>query len=521
MLRLLLVSVVLSAGLISTALMYFAIKKREKRGATELAIAMLLISIAMFGYSGELLSNTIHGMMFWSYVQYIGLPFIPVVWLIMTAQLTDTGIILNKRIIILLFLIPTVTFFVHLSDSWFHFHYSSFNVNPHTIFPLLEYTKGWYYWIHIFYSMLLMIIGDIMLLLKWLRSIQPFRKQFSILLIGAFIPWIVELIYQIGGTFWPIDITFIGSLLTGIVFAVGIFNYKIFDLSPIARDMVFENIRDGVIILDTQRRIIDFNNAATSILPILNEKTIGEGINNVLSEYANILHSLDKDGKQITSLIIHDIKNNKSYFEAEISEIIDRKKHSSIGKIIVIKDITDHILITDKLKIQARHDYLTNLYNRMHFCTLSDDAIASTNNASKDIAFILMDIDHFKDVNDTYGHNAGDAILRMVADTFRNVLRPEDIYGRWGGEEFAFLIIGSSESEASAIAERIRQAIHETVVTYDAKPIHISASFGVASAQGSCLRDVDDLVRKADVSLYKAKSAGRNRVVSGGFNDNA
>jgi len=131
------------------------------------------------------------------------------------------------------------------------------------------------------------------------------------------------------------------------------------------------------------------------------------------------------------------------------------------------------------------------------------------------VTVLIIDIDHFKRFNDTYGHDNGDAVLRQVAERMQSASRPTDMVGRWGGEEFVCLLQGSDETGAMAAAERIRRAVAETPVTLlNGQNVNVTISVGVAShaAQSGPFPDLEGFVKKADKGLYTAKDAGRNCV---------
>jgi diguanylate cyclase (GGDEF)-like protein len=159
---------------------------------------------------------------------------------------------------------------------------------------------------------------------------------------------------------------------------------------------------------------------------------------------------------------------------------------------------------------QARTDELTEMRNRRAFYELGELAIAQAARYRDPLAVIMLDIDRFKDINDTWGHAAGDEILRLVALIVQRTVRTSDIAGRVGGEEFAILLPRATPADAVAMAERLRAAMEKAPLWHDQGEIHFTASFGVASAgEGETL---DHLLAEADKALYDAKEGGRNRV---------
>jgi len=168
----------------------------------------------------------------------------------------------------------------------------------------------------------------------------------------------------------------------------------------------------------------------------------------------------------------------------------------------------------DEVQRLATLDGLTGTHNRRHFMELAQLQFESARRFAQPLAAIMIDIDRFKQVNDTLGHAVGDEVLRAVAERVRNTLRAVDILGRTGGEEFAVLLPGTvREAASSVLAERIRRAVGDGAVHTESGPVHVTISLGVASAGPDC-PDLAALLRAADAALYEAKQGGRNRVAS-------
>ena len=163
----------------------------------------------------------------------------------------------------------------------------------------------------------------------------------------------------------------------------------------------------------------------------------------------------------------------------------------------------------------ATHDSLTGLYNRRHFMEVLDKEIARALRHGRDLALCIIDVDLFKPVNDTFGHIAGDEVLRRIAAVLRQHVRSDDIAARIGGEEFAVLLPEGGTDSAVAFAERLRQAIAATIFSPGGVPRQITVSVGVAPLEepgGNRSR----LLAAADAALYRAKHEGRNQVRASG-----
>jgi diguanylate cyclase (GGDEF)-like protein len=167
----------------------------------------------------------------------------------------------------------------------------------------------------------------------------------------------------------------------------------------------------------------------------------------------------------------------------------------------------------DEVQRLATLDGLTGTYNRRHFMELAQMQFDSARRFSQPLSALMLDVDHFKSVNDRYGHAVGDQVLRGLADRCHSALRSIDVLGRYGGEEFAIMLPNTERhSGAAVLAERIRQCVDEAPFNTDAGPIHVTVSLGVASADDST-EGLGALLKRADLALYEAKQAGRNRVV--------
>ena len=178
----------------------------------------------------------------------------------------------------------------------------------------------------------------------------------------------------------------------------------------------------------------------------------------------------------------------------------------------LVRSLAEQMDTTRRYRVQASTDALTGLSNRAHVLDGGEKLLARAREQGLPFCATMLDVDLFKRVNDTHGHPAGDAVLKAVAAQVRAALRGHDLVGRYGGEEFLILLLGAGASEASAVAERLRQRIARSPVVHDGHWISVTVSQGVAQARMG--EDLAALVARADAALYQAKASGRDRVIT-------
>ncbi|MDP8568894.1 sensor domain-containing diguanylate cyclase [Methylophilus aquaticus] len=180
--------------------------------------------------------------------------------------------------------------------------------------------------------------------------------------------------------------------------------------------------------------------------------------------------------------------------------------------VVQIQDITEYKSLQEKLQAQANHDFLTGLPNRRYFMDRASDELARWNRYGGSLTFLMIDIDHFKRINDNYGHHAGDSVLQRFSELCKLQLRDIDLICRYGGEEFAVLLPETNLEQALEIAERLRASTASSAFTLNSQQsIHLTISIGVAVAQGK-QASLERLLVKTDAALYNAKQSGRNKV---------
>jgi diguanylate cyclase (GGDEF)-like protein/PAS domain S-box-containing protein len=181
--------------------------------------------------------------------------------------------------------------------------------------------------------------------------------------------------------------------------------------------------------------------------------------------------------------------------------------------LVAVEDITRRRELEDELRLHATTDFLTGIANRRHFIDLAEREFSRARRYGHALSVLMLDVDRFKRINDSFGHPVGDEVVKAVAATCRQALREIDHLGRMGGEEFAILLPETSREMAAQVAERVREAVDSASVTVDglAEPLRFTASIGLACLNAE-VTAFDQMLMQADRALYKAKQAGRNCV---------
>ncbi len=229
-------------------------------------------------------------------------------------------------------------------------------------------------------------------------------------------------------------------------------------------------------------------------------RVLPEGFPEPLSIFALPLNINNR--LQGIAMAISSEKNAFNQLHIHLIEVYLNQASESISK----------ALLHEEIKLMAFTDGLTGLYNHRRFQERLDEEIKRAERYGEPLSLILLDIDHFKKVNDTYGHPAGDAVLKKLAELIRKTVREIDFPARYGGEEFALIILKSKARDAEKIAERLRKTAEKTVIKTDNHEITVTLSLGIASYPEDA-KTREELIEKADQALYKAKHSGRNRTI--------
>ena len=235
-------------------------------------------------------------------------------------------------------------------------------------------------------------------------------------------------------------------------------------------------------------------------------------IEQILDQEPKLLEIFESKNSHDLSLVID---GEERFFEIDAVPLGD-SHDGSIRMLKSIRDVTEVRKIQEKLKLLATIDSLSGLYNRAEFMNLTKSEFAWAKRNNGELSLLIMDLDNFKSINDTFGHAAGDEMIREIGSIIRTSFRKSDIAGRIGGEEFAVVLKNASLEEAKKVAEKFRETVAKRKVIYEGQEISLTVSIGVAAIRSynGDINDIEDILKLADDALYKAKAKGRNCVAT-------
>lgn len=227
----------------------------------------------------------------------------------------------------------------------------------------------------------------------------------------------------------------------------------------------------------------------------------------------NLVNRMENNGEHFDSVRYESCQCAKNghliWTDTVLSGIYD--ENGQLRELLgVTRDITEKVRLRDEIIRLSQTDKLTQLYNRSKMDEVLEREYRRSNRSDTPFSVILLDVDHFKWINDRFGHQAGDQVLFQMGQIFRSTIRSTDTVGRWGGEEFLFILPDTDEEGAIRLANKIRLAIADFAFDH---PDHITVSQGVAVYRGDSL--LETLIARADDAMYAAKKAGRNQVQAG------
>ena len=449
--------------------------------------------------------------LFLSQLSYVGIALTPVAWFQFALTYSQRVLKMPAMLMYSISIVPVITLCLALTNTYHHLLWSNwYLVNNDGYVGLVTEHEFWFY-VHAFYSYGLILCATAILTF----ALSQFHLQARSLLTAITAPLVGVLanLYYLS-PFNPapwLDFTTLGFLAGILLLYRYILQEDLLKCIPVVRDRVMEQLTDPIFVISHEGNIIDANQSALQAFADMEQPVLHTHINTVAEHlYLESIRNLDENSEVAIGL--------RSY-EVASTQLDSTNKQSDVA--LVFRDVTERRLaeqklrkLKDELERMAHTDVLTSLFNRRYFMQRLSEEFERVNRHGNALSVLIFDLDHFKNINDTFGHDIGDHVLESVATVTRQIKRIADVACRLGGEEFALLLPETDKAGAIKVAQRLRQGIEEfPYAKCTGKDVNVTASFGVA-AVGRRMHEPNIILQVADRALYKAKNGGRNRICS-------
>ena len=375
----------------------------QPRSAFSRNFVWLMLGAAVYalGYGVELASPDLAVMQAALRLQYLGIPFLPLAWIgLAWSYLDPRG--LPRAYRLGLFALSAFICLAHQTNALHHLYYAALDYSRDGNLSVARITPGPIYWLYIVYLNVGVGAGVVLFFRAWRQSRPIYHRQALCLLIGSSFPWLFHLIYQLGLSPRGVDLSPFGLTAGGLLFAVASFRHGVLDVLPMARDLVFDGIAEGVIVVDEHARIVDYNRAAQGYFP-------------ELSDHASSPRAQDPDAASPLARVI----GAREPFELSLASAgqtrhlevrpypMAERGGKTVATALLVRDVSEKKELIEKLHRAASTDELTGVFNRRHLMDESQRAFLLARRHGQPLSVILIDIDYFKEINDRQGHLAG------------------------------------------------------------------------------------------------------------------
>jgi diguanylate cyclase (GGDEF)-like protein/PAS domain S-box-containing protein len=501
--------------------------RRELPGGALLSILMFAVAEWSFVAGMEASFAALSWKILFSKLEYVGSGSVATLFLLFASRYSGRDRWLRGRWRFAIWIAPILALTLVATNELHHLVWTDFLPGPIGSNSVV-YVHGVGFFTIIGEIYLYVLAGAGLLLLSAIRPVVVRRRQIATVLGASLFPITAGILYTLGDSvIRGLNLVPVSFLFTGLIFVTSMGLLRVFDLVPVARDALVEEMSDAILVLDAGGRIVDMNPAAVRLLS-LNSSSIGRRVDQALPVWRRIQDRIDCTSESHHELALE--SDPLRYVDVRVSPLRSPGRPAS-GCLIVFRDITKrHAVETSlqqanrrlehqverieglqlELREQAIRDSLTGLFNRRYLDEALPRELARAERNARPLCVILFDIDHFKRTNDRYGHEQGDRLLTALGQVFRDRTRPSDVACRYGGEEFLVILPETEPSVAKARADEIREAFGD-LAPGDAGEAAATLSAGIAVFPRHG-RSQDALIRAADAALYAAKEAGRNRV---------
>lgn len=489
-----------------------AAKKPGAAGTKAFLLQIVLVTIWSVGALMEMVWPEVQGMLFWRNFEQIGIFLLPVSCVYFSVEYTHYDRM--KKAIPFLLIVPVIALVLIFTDSATHIMRSDYVVSYSPLFgKALSVNATSTGKAFVAYNFMLAFVSLIILFNYSRRVSNDMKRQLYLIQIamGLIIVFGILKTALLEGTAFNLPIVTM-YLPTSLILYYNLYRNNFLYVSPLARDKVFDVIDQGIVVTDILGRIVDKNAFAEQLLSLLfevREELLGKQIVEIFAENPDWVDFIQNGVSG--ELELKTSYKSPHYINIKVYPLLSHKG-KPVGSVYIIRDTTSLRLYENELKIKAETDSLTGLLNRNGVLDMFSRILNETEINGEYVSVLVMDLDKFKWINDTFGHASGDRVIRAFAKLLTEVLRRKDAVGRLGGDEFVAILPGVGSKEALEIAQRILEIAKERVVRLeDGTDVHLTLSIGICDNE--VVKPADEMIKCADKAMYIAKDRGRNSCV--------
>lgn len=502
---------------------YIFSRRERLLGLKLLGVYALVNAVYSIAYANYLLSDSELHMIGFTRMMFFAVAFLMPVWYLLSVQQRFGSKSFSWRRAVLFAAVPVVAVAalflyprVPAADLpwWRTLFFSGHDVatlagDSWRGFVGIHYEKGVLYYVLAGYSLLVAAFAAWNLFATIRRKEGIARKRAVFLFANALVAVLLGTLTFLSRETVLVDLSPLFADWIAFAAFLALFKYEMFDLIPAAYAEIFRKSDYPIVILDEGRHVVALNASA--------ERSFGASAKeNDLRLDLTVLH---RDGGVIArelaagrdAEVCVETDGKQRCFLASATAL-GRSRKKPTGYFVTYQDVTAHRDEMRRMEQMAAYDDLTKIYNRRYFFRKATEAFDGAVAAKENVRVIMFDLDGFKDINDIYGHQAGDSILAQLAKLVASLLRDTDVFARYGGEEFIIFQKGIDELTARATDRKICEAISGHAFLYQRRNIKVTGSFGVAGSKGPVNKPLERYIKEADDAMYVSKIAGKNQV---------
>lgn len=306
----------------------------------------------------EASSNLLADKVLWSKVLYLGSATAPFLWLAIALEYIGQGRLLTRRNVLLLMIVPSVILVTVWTNEAHQLIWQNVTLTTGDLYPLMAFTRGPLYWVNVVYGYTLMLVATVIMVRAFVRAASPYRIQAVMLLLAAFVPWIGNMLYIAGLTR---DFTSVFFVVTGFIAALALFRYRLLDIVPVARGAIIASMSDAVMVFDTQKRLVDINRSAETLLRRKAGEVIGHPAAQVFANRAGLFEEYQDVEEAHTELTL-DFEEGQRTFDLRLSPLRDLRGQLA-GRVLVLRDISERKRVEAALQEAQRLAHIGNWSN--------------------------------------------------------------------------------------------------------------------------------------------------------------